>query len=309
VVEITGFVGRDHELSLGEAALAKGNNLLVTGRAGIGKSAFLHALYERLATSRVCLWVPEGNVKAVTYELARQAHALIGLSVPEDLVPQRYRIKLRRSGRVQWEWINRAVTRLPARESIELIARSLKGRNVLIFVESLEVPPTQAEFFALLLDEAQIAAAMDDSNRRVRIERLLWRFRDRAELKPLPAAECRAIAEAWLAARPVRFESDRVREAFLRAVEQDSGGVPAAIRGMLEAATAEAEVTRATVRAFMHKAGVRYMDMTPTVILGMMLVVAGRYIASGLNNNELYILSGIGIALFLGLRLLMYRLK
>jgi ABC-type iron transport system FetAB ATPase subunit len=309
VVEITGFVGRDHELKLAEAALTKGNNLLVTGRAGIGKSAFLRALYERVATTRVCLWVPEGNVKAVTYDLARQVHAHIGLSVPEDLVPQRYRIKLRRAGRVEWEWINRAVTRLPARESMELVARSLKGRNALVFVESLEVPPTQAEFFALLLDESQVAAAMDDTNRRMRIDRLLWRFRERVELKPLPATECRAIAEAWLAARPVRFESDRVRESFLRAVEQDSGGVPAAIRGMLEAATAEAEVTRATVRAFMHKAGVRYMDMTPTVILGMMLVVAGRYIASGLNNNELYILSGIGIALFLGLRLLMYRLK
>lgn len=307
--ETTGFIGRDRELTLAEAALAKGNNLLVTGRAGIGKSAFLRALYERLARIRVCLWLPEGNVKAVTNDLARQVHELVGLSVPEELVPQRYRMKLRRAGRVEWEWINRAVTRLPARESMELVARSLKDRDALVFIESLEVPPTQAEFFTVLLDDAQVAAAMDDTNRRVRIERLLWRFRERVELKPLPAADCRAIAEQWLATRPVRFESDRVREAFLRAVEQDSGGVPAAIRGMLEAASAEAEVTRATVRAFMHRAGVRYMDMTPTLVLGMMLVVAGRYIASGLNNNELYILSGIGIALFLGLRLLMYRLK
>jgi ABC-type iron transport system FetAB ATPase subunit len=309
VVEITGFVGRDRELSLAEAALAKGNNLLVTGRAGIGKSAFLSALCERLATTRVSLWVPEGNVKAVTYDLARQVHALLGLNVPEDLVPPRYRMKLRRTGRVDWEWINRAVTRLPARESIELVARSLKGRNALVFIESLEVPPTQAEFFGLLLDVAQVAAAMDNTNRRARIERLLWRFRERVELRPLPAAECRAIAEVWLSARPVRFESERVREAFLRAVGQDSGGVPAAIRGMLEAASVEAEVTRATVRAFLHQAGVRYMDMTPTLVLGLMAVVAGRYIASGLNNNELYILSGVGIALFIGVRLLMYRLK
>ena len=309
MVEITGFVGRDHELTVAEAALAKGNNLLVTGRAGIGKSAFLRTLYERLATTRVCLWLPEGNIKAVTYELARQVHALIGLSVPEDLVPQRYRIKLRRSGRVEWEWINRAVTRLPARDGMELVARSLKGRNALVFVESLEVPPTQAEFFGLLLDEAQVAAAMDDTNRRARIERVMWHFRERVELKPLPSTECRMIAEAWLAVRPVRFESERVREAFLRAVEQDSGGVPAAIRGMLEAASAEAEVTRATVRAFMHKAGVRYLDMTPTLVLGLMAVVAGRYIASGTNSNELYILSGIGIALFIGVRLLMFKLK
>jgi hypothetical protein len=309
VVEITGFVGRDHELSLAEAALAKGNNLLVAGRAGIGKSAFLRALCERLAASRVCLWVPEGNVKAVTCDLARQVHERLGLNVPESLVPMRHRMRVRRTGHVRWEWIGRTLGRLPVRESIELVARSLAGKNALVFIESLEVAPTQAEFFALLLEQAQVAAAMDNTNRRVRIDRLLWRFRERIELKPLPAAQCRAIAEQWLASRPVRFESERVRAAFLRAVEQDSGGMPAAIRGMLEAAAAETEVTRATVRAFTHKAGVRYLDMTPTLVLGLMAVVAGRYIASGLNNNELYILSGVGIALFLGLRLLMYRLK
>jgi hypothetical protein len=34
---------------------------------------------------------------------------------------------------------------------------------------------------------------MDNTNRRVRIDRLLWRFRERIELKPLPAAQCVAI--------------------------------------------------------------------------------------------------------------------
>jgi hypothetical protein len=218
-------------------------------------------------------------------------------------------MRARRTGQVRWEWIGRTLGRLAVRESIELVARSLAGKGVLVFIESLEVPPSQAEFFALLLEQTQVGAAMDNTNRRVRIDRLLWRFRERVELKPLPAAQCRAIAERWLATRPVRFESERVREAFLRAVEQDSGGVPAAIRGMLEAAGAEAEVTRATVRAFTHKAGVRYLDMTPTLVLGLMAVVAGRYIASGTNSNELYILSGIGIALFIGVRLLMFKLK
>ena len=49
--------------------------------------------------------------------------------------------------------------------------------------------------------------------------------------------------------------------------------------------------------------------MTPTLVLGLMAVVAGRYIASGTNSNEMYILSGIGIALFLGLRYLVGRVK
>lgn len=309
MVEITGFVGRDHELSLALTALDKGNNVLVAGCAGVGKSAFLRELFERACRTRTCLWLPAGNVKAVAYELARQVHERLGLNIPEDMLPRRHRLRLRRSGRIEWEWINRALSRMPVRDSMTLLARSVRGKNALVFIESLEVPPTQAELFALLIEEAQVAAAMDDTNRRARIERLLWRFREKVTLKPLPAAECRAIAERWLAARPLRFESERVRESFLRAVAQDSGGVPAAIRGMLEAASAEAEITRATVRAFAHEAGVRYLDMTPTLVIGLMAVVAGRYIASGLNNNELYILSGVGIALFIGLRLLMFRLK
>ena len=309
MVEITGFVGRDREVSAALAALEKGNNLLVVGRAGIGKSAFLRELFERTRATRPCLWSPSGNAKAVTYELARQLHERFGLGVPEEMLPRRYRLRLRRSGRVEWEWINRALSRMPVRESMALLARSVRGKSALIFIESLEVPPAQAELFALLIEEAQVVAAMDDTNRRARIQRLLWRFREKLVLKPLPAADCRSIAERWLESRPLRFESERVRASFLRAIEQDSGGVPAAIRGMLEAASTEPEITRATVRGFAHEAGVRYLDMTPTLVIGLMAVVASRYIASGMNNNELYMLSGIGIALFIGLRVLMLRLK
>ena len=39
--ETVGFVGRDAELDKALDALSRGNNLLVKGRAGIGKSAFL----------------------------------------------------------------------------------------------------------------------------------------------------------------------------------------------------------------------------------------------------------------------------
>ena len=38
-------------------------------------------------------------------------------------------------------------------------------------------------------------------------------------------------------------------------------------------------------------------------------VVAGRYSAGGTKSNGLYIRSGSGIALFLGVRLLMFKLK
>jgi len=289
--------------------LAKGNNLLVTGRPGIGKSAFLRALRDRMREGRPCVWAPEGNVKTAIFDMARQVHGRVGLRVPEERIPPKYRAKARRLGYVEWHYIARNLSRMPAKDCMALIVDSVKGKGVLVFVETLEVPPAQAEFYTALLDVAQVAAAMCDTNRRVRIQRVLWCFRDRIELKPLAAPQCREIAERWLEGRPVRFASERVREAFLRAVEQDSGGVPFAVRGMLEAAAAEPEVTRSMVRGFAHEAGVRYVDMTFTFVIAFVIAIAGRYIARGIGSDELYILSGVGFALFLGLRFLLWRLK
>ena len=307
--DAVGLVGRDRELGRAETAVGKGSNLLVTGRAGIGKTAFMRTLCGRArATGRACVWVPDGNAKTAVIDLARQVHETVGLRVPEDLIPPRWRVQVRRTGRVDWSRIERSVGRRPCRDNMAMIAGSLRGHQALVFIESLEVPPSQAEFYALLPDVAQVVAAMDDANRRVRIQRLLWRFPERLELRPLEAEASRAIAERWLRAHPLRFESRRVREAFLRAVAQDSGGVPAAIRGMLEKAAAEPEVTLAGVREFTHDAGVRYIDMTPTLIVGFVAVIAGRYIARGLDSMELYVLSGVGIALFLGLRFAMGRM-
>jgi hypothetical protein len=149
---------------------------------------------------------------------------------------------------------------------------------------------------------------MDAKNRRVRIEKLLWQFQATIELGPLSQKQARTIAERWLEASPIRFPSQRVRASFLRHVAQDSGGVPAAIEGMLIAAANDGEVTPAKVRAYAHEAGVTYLDMTPVVILGAVVFMAMRYISRGISETELLVLSGVGSALFYGLSFLMRRL-
>ena len=305
MAESAGIVGRDRELRQAASTLRKGSNLLITGRAGIGKTALLRRLHELMGGERPCLWVPEGTAKEQAYALARQTHEHVGLRVPETLIPARFLGRARREG-VHWRWVGRAIRRMPSRDCVQMVADSLEAsaQPVLVFMESLELPPSQAEQFAVVLEVAQVAACMDAANRRERIRRLLWRFpeQERIELRPLTREACREIAERWLDEHPVRFESDRVRAAFLRAVEQDSGGVPAAILGMLETAAAEPEVTRATVRQFSHEAGVTYVDMTPVVILGVAVVIAARYVARGVGSAELYVLAGIGMGLAVAIR-------
>lgn len=89
-------------------------------------------------------------------------------------------------------------------------------------------------------------------------------------MKPLTREQTRELAVRWLEKRPIRFTSERVREAFLRAVEQDSGGVPADIEGMLLSATNDGEVTPASIRTFRHEAGTWYLDMTPALVITVM---------------------------------------
>ncbi len=283
--------------------------MLVRGRPGIGKSALLAEVFHRLAAERVCLWARDTNTKAMVFELAEQAQRTVGLRVPERLVPQRHRACAHRAGALRWEWVRRAVSRAPSLDVLGLVVDSIRGREAIVFVESLELPPTQAEMVVTLAGVAQLAAAMSEDNRRVRVQELLWRFQRVVELGPLGRADTRALAERWLAARPLAFASPRVREAFLRAVEQESGGVPAAIEGMLAAAAHDGEVTRARVRAYRHEAGVRYLDMTPLLLIALVGFVALRYVARGANDVELFVLSGVVTSLLVGLRLLLWRTR
>src|SRR3569833_3825155 len=192
VDELVGLVGRDHALSQARDSLAKGNHLLITGRPGIGKRALLRALYHALKAARPCLYAGDANVKAAVCDLLRQAHEGIGLRLPEARIPPRFRAKARRAGHIAWHHIARNLARMPTNDAMALIAATLTGKRVLVFIDSLEVPPTQAQFYAALLDVAQVASALCDTNRRSRIHRLLWRGRGRGGGGPRPAGAGRA---------------------------------------------------------------------------------------------------------------------
>ncbi|MCP4468827.1 MAG: ATP-binding protein [Halieaceae bacterium] len=305
---ITGFVGRSEQIAEAVLALRSGNSLVVKGRAGIGKSSFLRQLHLQLSSEAPCFWLPDTNGKAAVFDLAEQVHDRLSLKVPERFIPDRYRGRAHQSGIVQWEWIKRSISRAPARDTADLVMVSLRDREGIVFLESLEVPPTQAEFYHGLAEVAQIAAAMDQDNRRVRIQRLLWRFQKSIELKPLTREQSRELALRWLVKRPIRFTSNRVREAFLRAVEQDSGGVPAAIEGMLLSATNDGEVTPVSIRAYRHEAGTSYLDMTPALVIAVIGFMAMRYVSRGIGEVELLVMSGVASALFYGLTMLLRRL-
>lgn len=304
------LTGRALEAERALTAVRRGANVLVRGRAGVGKSTFLEHLYRQLAEdSQRVLWLPAGTTKTVLLELARQIHEIRGLSVPPNILPPRILARARRDGTLPWRDLSRTVRRLPIAETTDIVATGLEAGRFVVFIDSLEVPPSQAELFGQVIDRAQVVAAMDDENRRVRIDRLLWRFQERIEVRPLPLEASEEVVRGHLAHAAVRFPDSATRDRFVRHVARESAGVPAAIVGMVDAAEQEGEITPAKAREWTHDAGARYLDMTPAVVVAVVVGAAMRYIGRGFGATDIYVLSGILTALLAGIRFFMWRMR
>ena len=284
--------------------------MLVKGRVGMGKSSLVRHVRDKLqGQGMAVLWVPDAPTKATLEQLLRQLHESLGLVLPVALLGPRMKAKAQREGGLVWSDLARTLRRLPVAEASDIVIATLRKAPVIVCFDALEVPAQKAELFSRIMGVAQVLAGMDEKNRRVRIERMLWRFQCVIELKPLPLEVCEQITQKWLEVRPLRFSDSRTRARFIRHVAQDSGGVPAAIRGMLDKAEKEGEITPALARSFTHEAGVRYLDMTPVLILLLVVAMAGRYVSRGIGEIEMLVLSGVASALFMGLRFFFWQMR
>lgn len=293
------FVGRTFEITQISRALLQGSNVVVKGRAGIGKRSLLGQVHAHLTEQRTCLHPSTGTAKQFLSDLAEQVHAGLGLAVPERLIPPRFRAGAARTGSIPFRHIRRSLSREPVADQLSVITQSLQGKTgVVMFIDSLEVPPTIANMITDLTEHVQLCAAMEDSNRRSRIDRLLWQVQVQIELKPLPQEHAREWVTRWVEASQVTFASPRVRSSFVRSVVRDAAGIPAAIQGMLDVAAIEQHITRSTLREIGHEAAVSYLDMTPILVILSVFFMAMRYVSRGMGMKELMVLAGVGTSMF-----------
>ena len=306
---VTDFVGRRKELSDALRLLQAGHSLLIRGKAGIGKTALQQELYRLHSQASVCLWMPDTNAKQALLELLSQLHHKLSLQVPEGLIPARYRARVHRSGLVQWPWIKRSLARCSTRELADMLLMSLQDQPVVLFVQSLALAPMQAALIDQLLQSTQMVATVSEANRRPHIQQMLWRFDRHLRLLPLTHADSLALIEQYLTDKPLRFESSQLRRQFIRIVEQEAAGMPEAIEGILNAAIADGEVKRRTLRSYRHEPSIRYLDMTPLLLIMIIGFMMMRYISRGVSEVEMYVMSGVASSLFWGILMLLRRLK
>ena len=305
------LVGRNYEINRLLEALEKGLSFLITGEPGMGKSSVLRCAYEELSKTHTCIWVPHTRTKEQLVELAWQLFEKVGLPKDHGLIPEKYRHRALTEGQ-QWRWMERTFTRMRVSECVTLIERAITESNqpIVLFVESLDIPPTQAEYLLEIFNHVTVAAAMTTTNRRIRVQKLLWKFQpsNRLELKPLSGDAARTIIRRWLDEHPLKFQRPVTIEKFERRVVIDGAGVPAAIIGILEAATAHRVITSKTLDDLTHEAAVHGIDLTPVLILLVALAVASKFVGRGISSTELYVVAGIGIALGIVVRYILFPL-
>lgn len=309
--EITGFIGRDAELSQCGEWLDKGYSILIKGRHGIGKRTLIRKLYDKCnSEDSDCLpiWASATTGKAMMLDIAEQMYLHCPLLIPESMVPKAHKAAANQSGKVRWEWVKRSLSRAPVAEIAEVLIRSFRECPAVVFIETLEVPPTVADFYLDLAKVTQLVATHEDNNRRVRIQRLLWDFEKTLELKPLSSLHTLTVTNNWIGKKELQFVNDKCRKSFTRYVQQESGGVPLAIRGLIDHASKSEIIDCKALRAFRHDAGVRYLDMTPVVIIVIIGFMAMRYVSRGVGEVELLVMSGVASAFFYGLSIVLRKL-
>lgn len=335
--EITGLVGRETLVEKAAQEARKGRHVLLTGRVGVGKSAVLEAVLERLERRRderapvdaesddppsehgergererygherrrrtqTVIHIADHQPKAQFVDIARKLLA-VGLLDPLALeLPEQYQDLP--PEQIEWAKIRRHVNRLSMRDLTAAIIPALhdhRGKVVIAVDDLTSVTPTLAAFWLAVFDAAQVIGCA--SAKKANLAKLWWKMTE-IEVLPLTPDATRQIVETYIMRQGMLIESPGL---FVGHIVKQSGGNPQAIADMLDDSAKERLVDKRKIREMRHAAGVRYFDFTPVMIVSLASVVGTRYLAIGTGDTELYIFAGMLAAVVISIRVFLFR--
>lgn len=301
--EIVGLIGRDELVADLVAEIRKGKHVILTGPVGIGKSAVLKAALEAVGDKvDLLIKLHDHQAKGQFLEMARQMLALGLVSAKELELPAKFHELP--ATQIDWREVKSQVNRMSMRDLTQAIIPALSRANSkpVIAVDDLtSLTPTQMAFWLAIFDFAQVIGCA--SEKKVRVRKLWWKMKEIA-VKPLPTDVIRDIVKKYITAKGVLIESP---DLYISHVVKQSGGVPQAIYDMLDESGKERIIDKRKVREMRHDAGVAYLDFTPMVMILGALIVSMRYVGMGTGDKTLYIMGGMGAALFLTFRFFIFK--
>jgi energy-coupling factor transporter ATP-binding protein EcfA2 len=301
--EIVGLIGRDELVADLAAEIRKGKHVILTGPVGIGKSAVLKAALASLSgKAGLLITLHDHQAKGQFMDMARQM-LVLGLIGPKELdLPAEFHGTP--PAQIDWQAVKNRVNRMSMRDLTQAIIPALArsdSKPVIAVDDLTSLTPTQMAFWLAIFDHAQVIGCA--SEKKARVRKLWWKMRE-ISVKPLPPDVIRDIVRKYVETKGVLIESP---ELYISHVVKQSGGVPQAIHDMLDESGKERIIDKRKVREMRHEAGVKYLDFTPMVMILGALIVSMRYVGMGTGDKTLYILGGMGAALFLTFRYFIFK--
>ncbi len=280
------LIGREAELQRLQENVAKGRHTLLVGKVGLGKSHLLRVLDRELPRSIYLEQVRPLRLSLLS--LCQPLHARGELALPG--LP----------ADTPWAEVSKKLARLNIRELTDVMAQSLQGRSSVLILDQLEgLTPSMAPTVERLLGAALILGAT--SQIKPSLQKIWWAF-DRIDLPPLTREEARQLL--WTLADVDQISDPTMFEARVLA---QANGNPYALVEMVKQVAGEREVGPQAIRDLHHGAGIRYLDLTPVLLLVGAGLLAARFVALGLHDRDLYIIAGSLGAVFFVVRYFLYR--
>lgn len=288
------FVGRDPEARAVLANVEMRRSTLVVGGAGVGKSTllrFLEPVLETMGTYLPCTRVGPGFTGFLRelfeglWGLGR-LRGVAGTGAGKDL-----RADLKVWGRhcsgnddkARW-LINR----------IEEI-----GDVIVVIDDAQGVTPSNRPWLERLTEVATVIATVDPGALRKAGSKRFWKRFDEVRLDALSASEAGELLDKLVARFRVVVDEPEI---YRRRVLEIAQGNPFELERLVKYHSAETLVKTRDLRhlgqGFVER-DVKQIALAPLLTIGGAVAIAGRYIARAQGDLDMYVLSGIGIAMFI----------
>ena len=303
------LIGRDDILSTMRRELGKGRNVLLTGAAGIGKSALLQASFAADGDDVRAIYIEQASpTKAMLVELARQLHERYGaLPLADIAAAKKAAADADNPADLPWSSIKKPVSRLTIPELSDLCLTALGDdeHHYIIYLDHMDrVTPSQRAVLEALFERVTVAGATVSKQQSGHLAKLWWSFKV-LDIEPLSKQAAEVLLDAYLEQNTVLIQN---RKMFRRQALQAAGGNPQALMDILENAGKERVVDRQYIREEVkHDAGDRYISLAPMLLVMLACVAAYRFVARGAGDQDLVVLSGVVYAFFMIFRPFIFR--